>query len=161
MKWLELPINLMMWLGCFFGFLMMMHVTIDVTGRVLFNHPLDGTIEIVSGYYMVAVSFLPLAWVSHNQGQIIVELFTRNWTGRKLLGLETVTNFLTFIYMSLFTWQTTLAAIEETEAGSVWETADGFMAIWPSRWMLPLAGLLMAIYFIARIFHDLRQSEPK
>ncbi len=56
-KALSVPINCLMWLACFGGVLMMVHITIDVIGRVVFNNPFDATIEVVSAYYMVAVSF--------------------------------------------------------------------------------------------------------
>ena len=75
---IDKAVSSLMWLACFVGFLMMAHITLDVTGRVLFNHPLIGTIEVASSYYMVAVAYLPLAHVSRGDGQIIVELFTRN-----------------------------------------------------------------------------------
>ena len=74
---------------------MMVHITIDVIGRVVFNNPFDATIEVVSAYYMVAVSFLPLAYISRHEGQIIVELFTRNLRKRPMLRLELLVNVVT------------------------------------------------------------------
>lgn len=148
---IEGPVNLLMWLSCFVGFLMMMHITVDVAGRVLFNHPLEGTIEVVAGYYMVAIAFLPLAYIVGHEGHIVVELFTRGLSPRGKFRLGTVVDVVTFAYMSLFAWQTTIEAVEQTEVGEVWETATEFIAIWPSRWLLPAGCTLMAAYLLYRI----------
>jgi hypothetical protein len=45
--------------------LMMAHVTLDVVLKNLFNAPIQGTIEISSYYYMVAVVMLPMAMVEY------------------------------------------------------------------------------------------------
>ena len=159
-KALEVPINFLMWAACFVGFMMMTHITVDVIGRVVFNHPLDGTIEMVSGYYMVAVAFLPLAYISRHEGQIIVELFTRGLTGRKLVRLEILVNIVTIAYLGVFAWMTGTMAVEQTVEGEVWETATGFLDVWPSRWVLPLSIVVMALYLLFRIIVDLRKAEP-
>jgi TRAP-type C4-dicarboxylate transport system permease small subunit len=59
LRWLQWPIDLLFWLGLLAGFLMMAHVTVDVTCRYLLNSPLEGTTEVVAAYYMVAVAYLP------------------------------------------------------------------------------------------------------
>ena len=155
---LDVPINFLMWLACFVGLLMMLHITADVTGRVVFNQPLEGTIEIVSGYYMVAVSFLPLAYISRHEGQIIVELFTRNLAARPLLRLEVAVNVVTVAYLSVFAWKTGEEAVFQTVSREMWETATGFVDIWPSRWALPIGCGLMAIYLALRTALDLRKA---
>ena len=61
LRWLERPIDLLSGSRLVAGFLMMLHVSVDVTGRYLFNRPIDGTTEIVAAYYMVLVAYLPWA----------------------------------------------------------------------------------------------------
>ena len=155
---IDLSMNFLMWLACFFGLLMMVHITADVTGRVLFNHPLEGTIEIVPGYYMVAVSFLPLAYISRHEGHIFVELFTRGLSETRLLRLETAVNIVSAAYLSVFAWKTGEEAIYQTSSREMWETATGFVDIWPSRWMLPIGCAVMAIYLVLRIVMDVRKA---
>jgi TRAP-type C4-dicarboxylate transport system permease small subunit len=145
-----------MWLACFGGVLMMVHITIDVIGRVVFNNPFDATIEVVSAYYMVAVSFLPLAYISRHEGQIIVELFTRKLRKRPMLRLELLVNVVTLAYLLLFAWQTTLGAIERSISNEMWETAAGFLEVWPSRWLLPAGLIVMALFVLFRILEDFR-----
>lgn len=158
---IDKPINALMWVACFFGFLMMMHITLDVAGRVLFNSPITGTIEISSFYYMVAVSYLPLAYVSRNEGQIIVELFTRNLSKPRLLKLDAIVQVITIVYLAVFTWQTAVMALEQTHEGEIWEMSDTFLDIWPGRWLLPISFLMMMIYLIARVVTDLRQARKQ
>ena len=150
--------NGLMWVACLAGFMMMMHVTIDVAGRVLFNNPLEGTIEIASGYYMVAVSFLPLAYVSRHEGQIIVELFTRNLSPPRLARLDAIVNVITIIYVAVFAWHTGIMAVEQTEVGEIWEMGDQFIDVWPSRWLLPISFAMLAVYLAARTVRDLRDA---
>ena len=57
------------------GVLMMLHVTIDVLSRTLFNSPLPGTGEITATYYMIAVAFLPLAWVTLRDEHVTADIF--------------------------------------------------------------------------------------
>ncbi|MGE0629285.1 MAG: TRAP transporter small permease subunit [Hyphomicrobiaceae bacterium] len=139
-----------MWLSMFIGALMMVHIAADVTARHFFGGSLFGTIEIVSGYYMVAVTFLPLAWLVGREGHIIVELFTRNLKGRSLLRLETIVLVFSIAYVSVLAWQSTINAFEQTARKEQWETALGFVAMWPSRWMLVVGFGCLALQFVAQ-----------
>src|SRR5690606_21040729 len=82
LRWLDVPIRLLLWVGILAGAAMMLHVCADVTGRYFFNHPLVGTTEIVSGWYMVAVAFLPWAYLARTDNHIVAELFLRNASDR-------------------------------------------------------------------------------
>lgn len=154
LKRLEVPIRLLLWLALVAGFLMMMHVSIDVAGRTLFNRPFAGTTEIVSAYYMVAAAYLPWAWLARNDDHIMVELFTQAASRKFNEWLDILVKIVTIAYVSLFTWQTCVRAIEQTRAGEVWEAAGRFIPVWPSRWMLPIAGGSMVLYLILRVVSD-------
>jgi TRAP-type C4-dicarboxylate transport system permease small subunit len=157
-KWLDRPIDLTIWVSCIICFAMMAHVSADVFARVVFNAPLGATTEIVAGYYMVVVAFLPLAWIARDDAHIIVELFTRGLTGRRLLRLTTCVTVLTIVYIGVFTWQTAVSAIHQTEIGEQFrESAVGFVPAWPSRWMLPISGFLMTVFLILRTIRDARR----
>jgi TRAP-type C4-dicarboxylate transport system permease small subunit len=164
MKWLEIPINLLLWVGIVAGFLMMMHVSADVTGRTVFNRPLHGTTEIVSGWYMVAICYLPWAWLTRNDNHIVAGVFSRIGTAWFGYWVEIAVKLFMLLYVSVFTWQTGLRAIEQSRAGEVWEAAGGFIPVWPSRWLLPLAAGLMGVYLVLRVARDLGRGfrpEPR
>jgi TRAP-type C4-dicarboxylate transport system permease small subunit len=154
LQWLELPIRALLWLGLLAGFLMMLHVGVDVAGRTVFNHPFAGTTEIVSAYYMVAAAYLPWAWIARNDNHIRVDLFARLMPRAMQTALGPIANVLTIIYVSLFTWQTFVRAVQQTEAGEVWQAGSAYVPVWPSRWMLPIAGGLMVLYLVLRLARD-------
>jgi TRAP-type C4-dicarboxylate transport system permease small subunit len=136
--------------------LMVLHVVIDVTGRFVFNHPLTGTLETVTYYYMVMVTVLPFAYVTRRQGQIVVELFTSWMPARWLSLLDVFTALLTLIFLFVFTWKTGQEAIQKTMIGEVRQAGDSNLIAWPSRWFLPLGAGTMAFAMALRIVQDFR-----
>ncbi len=73
-----------------------------------------------------------------------------------MLRLELLVNVVTLAYLLLFAWQTTLGAIERSISNEMWETAAGFLEVWPSRWLLPAGLVVMALFVLFRILQDLR-----
>ena len=67
LKALDRIADLLLIAGCAVTLAMMLHVTADVLGKVLFNHPINRTLEVVTYYYMVGCVFLPLAMVQRKQ----------------------------------------------------------------------------------------------
>jgi TRAP-type C4-dicarboxylate transport system permease small subunit len=135
---------------------MMFHIVADVFAKYAFNSPIEGTIETVAGYYMVAVVFFPFAYVACTEGHIIVELFTRGMSKRKLMRLDGIIAIATFLYMAVFTWKTVEEAILRTEQLEIWETGTSMIPIWPSRWLIPIGCGVMAVYVVYRLVRDLR-----
>lgn len=144
---LSVPADFLAWCAGLLIVVMMVHVAADVFARLVFRTPIDGTIEWVAGYYMVAVVFFPLAYVSRGEGHILIELFTSKLPARGRAALDCMGATLTFVYVGLMAWQTGIEAIEQTEGHETWETADSLITIWPSRWLLPIGCATMAIYF--------------
>lgn len=153
--WLRIPIDLLFWLGLLAGTLMMLHVTSDVIGRYFFRHPLEGTTEIVAAYYMVVVAYGPWAWVARHDRHIVAGVFQRIGTPRFDFWLAIAVKILTAVYVSVFTYQTFLAALQRTRSGEVWLAGTMYLPVWPSRWMLPLAGAAMAAYLVLRVLADI------
>jgi len=131
--------------------LMMMHVMIEVGLRTLFNKSIPGTEEIVSGYYMVAVVFLPLAYVQLERGHIIIELFTLKAGPRLKAWIDGCVSFLCSGALGVFTYATFDKAIEMTSKGEFWIGMIE-VVIWPARWALPFGlGIMMLIMFLQGI----------
>ncbi len=151
------PVRLVMYVASAITVLMMLHITADVFMRQVFNAPITGTFEIAANYYMVPVMYLPLAYVSLTEGQIIVELFTRGLGEKTLLKWDAVVHGITIVYVLIFTFYTGDMAIEQTISGEVMEVGDDFMDVWPSRWMLPIAFGMMALYHIVRVRQEIRR----
>ena len=158
---IQWPSNILAYFGGVFIVLMMLQIVADVVGREMFGLPIDGTLEIVSFYYMVAVTFFPLAFVSHGEGHITVELFTRGLPRRGLAGLEVAVGLACLAFVVLFVYQTWIAALDSFETGEMWETSDDLITIWPSRFALPVGAALMGIYLIYRIVDVVQVARGK
>ena len=157
LKWLEIPIHLFMGIALLAGFLMMMQISADVAGRAV-SHPILGTNEIASGYYMILVAYLPWALVSRNDQHIVVELFTLNLPPRAIVWLDIAAKILTIAYVGIFTWQTWLRALRQMAAGEAIQVGGSYLAVWPSRFVLPAAGSLMVLYLVVRAARDIRDA---
>jgi TRAP-type C4-dicarboxylate transport system permease small subunit len=154
LRWLQKPIDLLFWLSLLAGFLMMVHVTVDVTGRYFFNRPLDGTTEIVAAYYMILVAYCPWAWVASQDNHIVAGLFRHIGSPRFDFWLDIAVKTFTALCVSVFTYQTSWAALRQTRAGEVWLAGTMYLPVWPSRWVLPVSGLFMVLYLVLRVTSD-------
>jgi TRAP-type C4-dicarboxylate transport system permease small subunit len=154
MRWVEIPVNVLLWIALIAGLLMMVHVGAEVTGRTFFRYPLHGTTEIVSYWYMVTICYLPWAWLTYHDNHIVAGVFERIGTARFGYWVEVGVKVVMLLYVAVFGWQTGLRAVQQTRAGEVQEAAGGFIAVWPCRWFLPLAALLMGICLLLRILRD-------
>lgn len=156
--WLEKPINLLLWIGLVAGLLMMLHVSADVAGRYLFNHPIEGTTEIVAAYYMILVAYLPWAWLARHDRHIVAGFFKRIGSARFDFWIEIGVKGLTIVYLSAFVYQTFGQALRQTQAGEVWLAGTKYLPVWPSRWVLPCAGALMLVYLLLRVVSDIARG---
>lgn len=133
------------------GALMMVHVTIDVASRTLLNHPLPGTGEITATYYMIAVAFLPLAWVTLRDEHVTADIFVGNLPAAARHVIAIVVDLLVIVYVAAFVWQSWLSAMARTGRGEVWEILGGYLPVWPTRWLLPVAGAAMVLVMVFRL----------
>jgi len=153
--WLERPIKWLVWVSMIAGTLLMIHVSIDVTGRTIFNQPLPGTTEIVSAYYMILVAYLPWAWIARQDNHLSADLFTRMLPPHVAFWNDLGIKIVTIVYTGVFVWQTWLRAAQQMKGGEVWQAGAGYIPIWPSRWVLPIAAALMCLYLVLRVAADL------
>ncbi len=149
------PAVVLMAVACIASLAMMLHVVADVFMKKIFNSPIDGTLEMVSGYYMVLVVAFPLAYVTWGEGHLIVEIFTRRLAERRLAVLEAAVEALTFVCMAGLTWASVAEAIHRTKEGEVWVFGLDTLLIWPSRWVLAIGFGLMAVYVLGRFVRNI------
>jgi len=138
--------------------LLMLHVVVDVTGRYIFNNPLPGTLETVTYYYMVIVTALPFAYVTRNQGQITVEMFTSWMPRRSLLLLEACAGLFMLIYVVVLAGKIGQEAVEMTRIGEVHDAGTMQFVTWPSRWIPSIAFGVMACAVTLRIVEDIKAA---
>lgn len=128
---------------------MMGHITLDVVLKVFWNAPIQGTVEISSYYYMVAIVMLPMALVEYDDEQISVDLLFNHfpdWLKRISL---LITFFATAAILSVMTWRTGLDAVRAFKVGEV-VMGSREIIVWPARCMLPLGFGLAAVAALLR-----------
>jgi TRAP-type C4-dicarboxylate transport system permease small subunit len=133
---------------------MMLQVTADVLGKYILNHPVPATLETVSSYYMVALVFLPLGFVTKHHEHIIVELFTQGLSPRPLSFFTGLANVLAAAYVFTLAWRGMDEAIYMTGIRESWETSIWDMQVWPSRWFVPIGCGLMFLYMLIHAIDD-------
>lgn len=121
--------------------LMMLHVSLDVTLKYLFNRPVPATVEVVSYYYMVAAVFLPVAWSEKVGAGITVDLFllrAPRWMRLAAACLALSMTAAAYLLLTVNTFEKAVQAWHEREIvmGPI------MLPIWPSRFILPLSFLI-------------------
>lgn len=128
--------------------LMMLQVSADVLMKHFLNWPIPATLETVSGYYMVALVYLPLGAVTRDHQHLEVELFTQGLPPRRLAVFKLFGCLVGAAYVALLCWRGAEEALHMTRIGEVWETATWNMQVWPSRWFFPVGCALMLVHLV-------------
>lgn len=122
---------------------LLLHVAADVLTRNLLDRPIPATNEIVSRYYMVAIAFLPLAWVERRGGMVRVEILDTMASPRfKQISELVVSLLITAVYIVLadVTW---VDALKNWRVGAFVDVLGRQIAVWPT-YFLPPAGFALA-----------------
>ena len=139
--------NLLMLVAGISIVLMMIVVVADAGARGLFNGTVAGSQEFTANYFMVAVTFLPLACVQRAKGHVIIELFTGWLPARIVAGLDAVVYLACAAATLVFCYATYFKALAMTRAD---EYAVGtiIVTIWPSRWLVVAGAVMLALYLL-------------
>lgn len=136
---------------------MMIHITLDV-GLRNFGVAVQGTLEIVSFYYMVLLVMLPMGYVELKNEHIRVDLFAQMMPGAAQLALYVMACLLGMLFFGMLAWQTLLDALKATRSGEE-AMANFTFYIWPARWALPIgfgALFLASLSNLLRALHERR-----
>jgi len=127
-------------------FFMMIMITIDVTGRYLFNSPISGTLELTE-FLMVFVVFFSMAYVQLNQRHIRVELLTQRLPKRVGDGFAIVTLLIAAVFFGLLAWQSWLSAWSAFEYR---EASEGLIQIpiYPPKFVIPFGSAIMVVQLL-------------
>ena len=142
--------------------LMAFHVFLNISARWISGKDLDLTLEIVTYYYMVAITFLPLAYVDRMGEHIRADLLTQFLSRGVIEWSDVFFRFALAALLAVLTWKTFESALDQTEIRETINTGTGVVEIWVSRWSLPIgmgaAGFYAAILGIKQAAAAL--SEP-
>ena len=145
-----------MLLACLAVVLMMIHVTAEAIGKYILHVPMPATQETVQFYYMVALVFLPIAYIARGEGHICVELFTQNLKPPARARLDVFVGILTLIWVWLIAWYAGEEAVTTTLDGELQETGNGYLIVWPGRWFIPTGCAVMSMSVALQLLKDIR-----
>lgn len=145
-------------LAGFFVVAMMVHICADIGLRLAVGRSLQGTVEIVSAYYMVGVIFLPLTQVTRDREHIAADLMTRRLSQGTQYLVHMVVSVVGVIFMTWFSYQSVLSAIHKTQRAETWEAGDSTITVWPSRWILAISLCLMTLQLLVHLVTELRRG---
>jgi TRAP-type C4-dicarboxylate transport system permease small subunit len=150
---LDYAVNISPFVAVAATLVMMLHVTLDVALRNLFNAPLTGTLEVAAHYNMAMLSFLPLALIAREKGHIIVELFTGWMKPSRRKVLDGLIAIVTTVYVAVFAWE---VFEDKTRIRDAKEAGFGFLEVWPARWFVFVGFALMLVYAVYYMIDDLK-----
>ena len=136
--------------------LMALQIVIDVFMRNVVGAGFPATTDLVSKYYMVLVSFLPIAYAElqrrHVEASVFTDLMpqvTHRWI--YLFGFV-----LSLVVYVLLAWGSFGEAMKQTDRGAYVEAGTVVFYTWPGYWILPVSFALMAVVLVLRILQVLR-----
>lgn len=142
----------LLFVGAFSVIAMMFHITIDVVMRPFGSFSVPATLTMVTKYYMIALTLLPLAWVEKNQSMIVVEVLSKFYKGWVLTLNNFSVNFASFCLYSILAKATWHQAIDQFHAGTYAASLNIHIPIWPAFFILPLSFSLASLVCMARLF---------
>lgn len=132
---------------------LMVHVGVDITLRNLANAPIPATYEIVTHYYMIALAFIPLAWVERSGGMVQVEIL-EYWMSPAMVRLsDRIVSLISMVIYGALAWVAFKVALQNTHTGTFVMAQSTRVPTWPAFWLPPigfgLASLVTALRLIA------------
>lgn len=138
-------------LGALGIIVMMIHITCDVLARLFLGSPLIGTNEIVARYYMIAVTFLPLAWVEHRNGMISVELFDAQLPKPVLLASDLIVGIVSIGVLAFLVWASWHEAVDAHSKDAFVMAIGNRIPVWPTYFFIPFGCLLACVMVLFRM----------
>lgn len=148
----------LMVLGVIALMLMMIQTVADVVARNVFRKPIEGSLEIVSVYHMVAVVFLPLALVERRHEHITVDLLVQSLP-HALRRVVTVFAYLVCaVFFAVLSYQTMIDALEAYRIGEILMSSI-YITVWPAKFLLPVGFAAMFMQVLLHVWLALTQSD--
>ena len=132
--------------------LMALQIAVDVALRSVLGTGVPATSELTSKYWMVLVSFLPLAMAEVERRHIEASVFMDMMPRVVQLASVYLGVLLSLVVYVILTYLSALEALDRTERGAYVEVGTHNLIIWPSYWFLPISFALMALVLIFRTF---------
>lgn len=137
---------------------LMLHVVTDVVLRNTANTPVPATYEIVTHYYMIALAFIPLAWVERGGGMVQVEVIEPFLGPRTLVWSDRLVALISTVIYGALAWVTWQTALKNLETGTFVMAQNTAVPTWPAYFLLPLGFALATLITALRL---IRTNTPE
>jgi len=134
--------------------LMMAQTVVDILMKNIFGAPIEGNLEIMSVYHMVAIVFLPLAIVELKHEHITVDLLVRLFPSGLRRFTDTLDYVVSAVFFGILTYQTWLDAVKAFRIDEILMTSI-LITIWPAKFSLPIG---FAAVMLASALHAWRAA---
>jgi TRAP-type C4-dicarboxylate transport system permease small subunit len=131
---------------------LMLHVVADVVLRNVANTPIPATYEIVTKYYMIALAFVPLAWVERRGGMVQVEVINGLLGPSALVWSDRLVAVLSTVIYAALAWVTFVSAMKTAATGAFVMAQSTRLPTWPGFFLPPIGFTLAALVTLTRIF---------
>lgn len=131
--------------------IMCLHVAAGIITRALFSSTLNGTVEIVSHFYMVIVAFVPWAYIQHRGEHVSVDILLNVLPDWGNIVTRTIANVITLIVQIFFAWALFDMALRQTKIGELVEAGTIIISVWPARWIAGFGVAAMICVLVAQI----------
>lgn len=139
------------WIAMAAAALMALHVSAEIVSRLVLGRGLTGTIETVSYYYMVAVTFLPLGRVQAHHDHIVADSLAMV-VPRILRPITDLLGKLISVgVMALLLAGAISSALSKTEMGEYIVASTFDLPIWPARWFAVIGIGAMLLVMLAQL----------
>ena len=130
-------------------------VVADVLGRVIFNHPVQGTPEIIS-LSIVIVCYLQTGYAIRSGGMLRVEAITAHapeWLARLLVAMGAV---LGMVFFSVIFYGSVEGALYAWESDEFEGEGALRVPVWPAKFVIVLGCALATISYLVILLDALR-----
>ena len=129
------------------AFLLCFLVCADVIGRVVFNSPVKGTPEIVSGS-IVIILWLQAAYAVRSGGMIWVDAVHAHLPARMQRACEVFAALLGIAFFALVCWGSVEPALYSWNSNEYEGEGALRVPVWPARFLVVLGSFLVAFNYL-------------
>lgn len=140
------------WVGGAAIVLLALHVGFGVILRYFLHIDVPMTFEIVTKYYMVALAFVPIAWVERQGGMVsveIIDLFVGKAGVALMRRFADLVTSLVYLVLTVVTWRAALSAFD---SGTYVLIKEFYLALWPGYFLLPIGFAVATLVTTLRLF---------
>lgn len=135
--------------------IMVFLIAADAIGRYVFNHPIQGVLE-VTELMMVFIVFLAFAYVESKNGHVRVDLVVSLLPRKLQLYIEGLVTLISLGVIGIMAWQSILYSIELRQGGNI--TASLGIPVSPFLLVVAFGCLLFCFQLILKFIYFVNQA---